>query len=220
MNTTFKNNIVSPTHPENFAGLKCHVTTIICREKTIILGDVTIGSDCVVHPTAVIIANKGPIIIGNNNLIEERVEIINNNSEPMSIGNNNRFEVDCRCQAKKIGNNNWLEPKSGVSSDTELTEFCIIGPGCNMIETSREKFMIKASLDEHPSSTSTSEELVGDNNIDIYKPYTLISGHGCQRRIIPYLAPSYHNSQLDFLRKILPNYNKLLPRHTTHTPAK
>ena len=49
---------------------------IVCNESTII-GDVSIGTRTVVHPKAQIIAEAGPIIIGENNLIEERARIIN-----------------------------------------------------------------------------------------------------------------------------------------------
>ena len=36
-------------------------------------GDVTIGEETVVHPTAVILALDGPIDIGKRNVIEEKV---------------------------------------------------------------------------------------------------------------------------------------------------
>ena len=35
------------------------------------------GAHTVIHPKARIVAEAGPIIIGDNNLIEEQVEIIN-----------------------------------------------------------------------------------------------------------------------------------------------
>lgn len=35
------------------------------------------GTRTVVHPTAQILAEKGPIIIGEGNLIEEKVKIVN-----------------------------------------------------------------------------------------------------------------------------------------------
>lgn len=40
-------------------------------------GDITIGSRTVVHPRAKILALSGPIVIGENNIIEEQVQIIN-----------------------------------------------------------------------------------------------------------------------------------------------
>merc|ERR1712037_965300 len=49
---------------------------IVCSEA-IITGEVTIGGGTIVHPKARIEARAGPIIIGENNIIEEMVEIIN-----------------------------------------------------------------------------------------------------------------------------------------------
>jgi dynactin-6 len=49
---------------------------VVCVEAEI-MGNVTIGTGTVVHPKAKIIAEAGPIIIGENNLIEEQVVIIN-----------------------------------------------------------------------------------------------------------------------------------------------
>lgn len=181
-----------PSNPGNFAKLKCkQPTTIICLEKTVILGDVTIGDGCIIHPTATIIAKNGPIIIGDNNLFEERTEILNLHTQPMIIGNNNRFEVDSRCYARQVGDNNMLEPKSGIPSNTILTDNCIIAAGCDMI------------------NSENSNDLVGNEEVNTYEPFTMISGNDFRRRIVPFLAPNSHNSQLDFLRKILPNYHKL-----------
>ena len=92
---------------------------VVCNECKIV-GDVSIGSKTVIHPKAEIIAEAGPIIIGENNLIEERTRIVNQNSSGaettpvMIIGNDNVFEVDCTSNALKIGDNNVLEMKSFV----------------------------------------------------------------------------------------------------------
>lgn len=48
----------------------------ICKES-VLIGDITIGTRTVIHPKAQIIAESGPIIIGENNLIEESAKIIN-----------------------------------------------------------------------------------------------------------------------------------------------
>ncbi|PKU46501.1 rna-binding protein with multiple splicing [Limosa lapponica baueri] len=49
---------------------------VVCVESEI-RGDVTIGPRTVIHPKARIIAEAGPIIIGEGNLIEEQALIIN-----------------------------------------------------------------------------------------------------------------------------------------------
>ncbi len=48
----------------------------VCIES-VLVGDITIGARTVIHPKAQIIAESGPIIIGENNLIEEYAKIIN-----------------------------------------------------------------------------------------------------------------------------------------------
>ena len=49
---------------------------VVCNESKL-LGEVSIGARTVVHPKATIVAEAGPIIIGENNLIEEQAVIIN-----------------------------------------------------------------------------------------------------------------------------------------------
>lgn len=180
---------VSASHPHNFTQLKCSPSTLICREKTVILGDVTIGPECVIHPATTIIARNGPIVIGSNNLIEERVNIINDGPGTMMIGDHNVFEVDSHIQAPLIGNHNILEAKSLVGRNIELTNNCIIGAGCKL----------------YPPSLQDSSEIDSLR----FQPYTVISGSELTRRTVPNLPASSHGSQLDFLRKILPNYQKL-----------
>ncbi|CDR00848.1 unnamed protein product [Oncorhynchus mykiss] len=79
---------------------------VVCVESEI-RGEVTIGARTVVHPKARIIAEAGPIVIGEGNLIEEQALIINSYPEniapdsegvepkTMTIGINNVFEVGC-----------------------------------------------------------------------------------------------------------------------------
>lgn len=50
---------------------------LVCEEKVELVGDVTIGTRTLVHPSVKIIAEAGPIIIGENNLIEEQTVIAN-----------------------------------------------------------------------------------------------------------------------------------------------
>uniref|UniRef100_A0A6G1SLB9 Dynactin subunit 6 n=1 Tax=Aceria tosichella TaxID=561515 RepID=A0A6G1SLB9_9ACAR len=199
---------ILPTHPENFAKLKCPPSTIICREKTIILGDVTIGPDCVVHPTARIIARNGPIRIGSNNLIEERVTIINNFTEPMIIGDNNVFEVYSQCETRTMGSNNIIECKAFVGSEIELTNNCIVGAGCQLPHRRTQAAEDKSEHREQRQAP-----------IDVFKPNTEVYGSDLHRRVVQDLPASSHGSQLDFLRKILPNYQKLWrPANLPATP--
>lgn len=197
MSSSYQTNIPH-NHADNFAKLKCPISTIICREKTIIIGDVTIGPDCVIHPTAHIIAKHGPIVIGSGNLIEERVEIINNKPTALLIGDNNLFEVDSRCEASRIGNNNILECKSFIGPNCELTNNCIIGAGCRL---------------KDPAGHSV------ESQVEIFQPNTIITGSNLNRRVATSSPATSHTSQLDFLRKVLPNYQKLWrPSNLPATP--
>jgi len=157
---------------------------VICSESTII-GDVTIGTRTVVHPKAQIIAEAGPIIIGDNNLIEERARIVNAKSDAsgsaipvMIVGNNNVFEVDCTSNALKIGDNNVLESKSMVGRSTELSNGCIVGAGCHV----------------------TTEEVLPENCV--------VYGEKNDSRI-QQDKPVPQTLQIDFLSKVLPNYHHL-----------
>lgn len=151
---------------------------IVCSEQTKLSGDITIGHKTVVHPTASIIAENGPIVIGECNLIEEYTKIINRDSEPMVIGSFNVFEVGAHSESLKIGDNNVLESKCHLGKNTLLTSGCVIGAMCKL----------------------TTDETLPEN--------TVIYGNGCRRRL-QHEKPAPQTFQLDFLSKIMPNYQKL-----------
>uniref|UniRef100_A0A8C6TXW1 Dynactin subunit 6 n=1 Tax=Neogobius melanostomus TaxID=47308 RepID=A0A8C6TXW1_9GOBI len=162
---------------------------VVCVESDI-KGDVTIGARTVVHPKARIIAESGPIVIGEGNLIEEQALIINSFPEnimpdieglepkTMHIGTNNVFEVGCVSRALNIGDNNVIESKAEIGRNVILTSGCIIGAGCQI----------------HTC------EVVPEN--------TVVYGSKCIRRVQSE-RPQPQTLQLDFLMKILPNYHHL-----------
>ncbi|XKL66535.1 hypothetical protein PGB90_009955 [Kerria lacca] len=166
--------------------VKIYHGAIVCKE-TKIRGDVTIGSMTIVHPCATIIADAGPIVIGDGNIIEEQVVIINRlpensqNKDDIStlrIGNNNVFEVGCIVETSSIGDNNVLECKSYIGPGIKLGVGCVIGAGCRL----------------------TLPETLPDN--------TLVYGKNCIRKIISDKPPN-QNLQREFLTKVLPNYHHL-----------
>ncbi|KAK6324502.1 hypothetical protein J4Q44_G00038440 [Coregonus suidteri] len=178
---------------------------VVCVESEI-RGDVTIGARTVVHPKARIIAEAGPIVIGEGNLIEEQALIINSYPEiitpdslfegvepkTMTIGINNVFEVGCMSQALKIGDNNVIESKADLGRNMILTSGCIIGACCQV------------------------------NTCEVIPENTVIFGSGCQRRVQTE-RPQPQTLQLDFLMKILPNYHhlkKTVKTSSAATPAK
>lgn len=164
---------------------------VVC-EDSIIKGDVTISSGAVVHPSAQIIAESGPIVIGENCIIEEYVKIIHripqthklyqeSSEKPhvLVIGSNNIFEVGCTVEALKVGEKNIFESKSYVSPDVTISSGCVIGAGC---------------------------QLVGEQHLT---ENTVIYGNGCHQREALEKSSGAHMLQLDFLRKVLPNYHHL-----------
>lgn len=117
---------------------------VVCEcDDSVFIGDITISGGSIVHPRVTIIAEAGPIIIGENCLIEEYSTIINRATENadveppakppvLLIGANNVFEVGSTIEATKIGEKNVFECKSTVSSGVTITNNCIIGAGCHV----------------------------------------------------------------------------------------
>lgn len=113
----------------------------VCEcDDSVFSGDITVSSGCIIHPRVNIIAKSGPIIIGENCLIEEYTTIIHDTGEEnptgkppvLVIGANNVFEVGCHVEALKIGEKNVFECKSYVSSGVKVTNNCTIGAGCKL----------------------------------------------------------------------------------------
>lgn len=158
---------------------------VICEDCKI-RGDVTIGNGTIIHPRASIIAEAGPIIIGEHNLIEDKAEIIHRSdtksgSTPvMIIGNFNVFEVGSKSEALKIGDNNVLEAKCIVGHDVVISNNCVIGAGC----------------------VFTRAEVLPEN--------CAIYGKDCTPRITQGHQPQV--LQLDHLSKVLPSYHHLVKK--------
>ncbi|XP_026294239.1 dynactin subunit 6 [Frankliniella occidentalis] len=165
--------------------LKIALHAIVCHESKL-RGDITIGAHTIVHPRATIIAEAGPIIIGESNIIEEQAHIINRlppGADPssqivMEIGNGNVFEVDCLFESTKMGDQNVLEVKSHVGREVEIKSGCIIGAACKL----------------------TGKEVLPEN--------TVVYGRNCARRIAMD-KPPIQTLQIEFLTKTLVNYHHL-----------
>ncbi|XP_062934118.1 dynactin subunit 6-like [Cynocephalus volans] len=168
--------------------VKIALGAVVCVESEI--RDVIIRPRTVIHLKAQIIAESGPIVIGEGNLTEEQAFIINahldnitpdvEDPEPkrMIIGTNNVFEVGCYSQAMKIGGNNVIESKANVGRNVVLTSGCIIGDCCSL------------------------------NTFEIIPENTVVYGTDClcqeqTERQQP------QTIQLNILMKILPNYHHL-----------
>lgn len=57
-----------------------------------------------------------------------------NQEHVLLIGSNNVFEVNCRIEAAKIGNNNVFGSKSFIGNSTQIPNGCHIGAGCQVLD--------------------------------------------------------------------------------------
>lgn len=127
--------------------------TVCESDMSVFRGDLSISTGSVVHPSATIIAKSGPIILGENCLVEEFATIIydlgdddenmneenttnNEKQRTLIIGPNNVFEVGCTVRAIQIGEGNVFECKSKVSERSRISNHCVIGAGCYLDESS------------------------------------------------------------------------------------
>ncbi|XP_075150212.1 dynactin subunit 6 [Haematobia irritans] len=178
--------------PADNNDIKIMNRSIVC-EESILRGDITISQGCVIHPSASILAEAGPIILGENCIVEEYATIAYRLTEEQKllketgkfetaptlvIGASNVFEVGCLVEAHKIGDKNVFECKSYVGPDVIVTNGCIVGAAVSL--------KCKQQLPES----------------------TVIYGRdSSQREAIDKYA--HQTLQIDFLRKVLPNYHHL-----------
>lgn len=175
--------------------LKIFPKAIVCEESNV-KGDVTVSAGCVIHPHCTINAENGPIVFGENCIVEEYVTISNKNDSDASsggagktlyIGCNNVFEVGCSVEALSIGDKNVFEAKCSVSNQVDVSNGCIIGAGCRV----------------------DGRQTLLEN--------TVIYGNDClQREALEKQGSQI--LQIDYLRKLLPNYHHL--RKSNYDPKK
>ncbi|CAG8561983.1 4805_t:CDS:10 [Paraglomus brasilianum] len=153
---------------------------IVCQD-TELRGEIFVGAGTVLNPQCKILAESGPIRIGANNIIEEKVIIVNKSTKPLTIGDDNVFEVGCYIEGTKIGNKNVIEAKASVLGTTTVGDNCVIGAVC---------------------STRT-DEVIPDN--------TVIYGDMHNRRIqtVNTNQTNLHTRHLDYLRETLPKFNHI-----------
>jgi len=159
--------------------------TIICQDCVISNG-VQIGVGTVLHPKASIIIEEGagPIVLGENNIIEELVQIINRSKEKMIIGSNNLFEVGCIIECLSIGNQNVIESKSIISRDV------VIGNGCSI----------------SAKSVIPEKQILNDNTVI---SETNSSFENFNSKIPVEMHESIHSSHLELLHKTLPKFHNM-----------
>ncbi|RKP11676.1 trimeric LpxA-like protein [Piptocephalis cylindrospora] len=158
-------------------------TALVCQEASLI-GEITVGAGCVLHPKCRIIAETAPIILGRNNIIEENAVIINKGPSPLLIGDENIFEVASKIEASRVGHQNIFEARSHVRTATMIGSNCVIGQA---------------------SQTGEAEQIPDK---------TVIYGSRLDRRVQHMNDAHHinlHARHLEYLREILPKYNHLRP---------
>ena len=91
---------------------------------------IEIGAGTVIHPLCVIDASNGPVLIGADNILEERCEIRNLGSgATMQVGSMNLFGVDSVVKARSIGHRNAIGIKARIELDAMVDDDCLIGAG-------------------------------------------------------------------------------------------
>jgi len=98
---------------------------------------IKIGKNTIIGPGVTIIAERGNIIIGDNNIISEGALIINKNKEDLVIGNGNVFECGARIEAAKINDYNVFGAKCHVMSGALIGTGCVICPRVMIIAKKR-----------------------------------------------------------------------------------
>ncbi|KAJ1992085.1 hypothetical protein H4R33_001141 [Dimargaris cristalligena] len=120
----------------NTGGLSIAPGAIVCVD-TVISGPVTIGT--VVHPQCQIIAERGPIIIGQNNIISESARIINRRPETMLIGDFNVLEARSPqvLEGTSVGNQCVVAPTCSTIENDKLADFSVIYGDTNCRQTQK-----------------------------------------------------------------------------------
>ncbi|KAJ2472811.1 hypothetical protein GGI02_001319 [Coemansia sp. RSA 2322] len=156
--------------------------SLVCKNTTI-EGDVQIGNGTVVHVGASIIAKNGPIIIGANNIINERTVITNIHSTPLAIGDDNLIETDAVVEGRGMGHRNTVQVRGRIAGSSTLGNNCVVGVMC---------------------STGPAES-ISDN--------TVLFGSMQSRRIradAQAELTAAHRKHLEYIHEMLPRYNHII----------
>ncbi|KAJ8598146.1 hypothetical protein CTAYLR_007420 [Chrysophaeum taylorii] len=89
---------------------------------------------CVVDESARI---EGVVQLGEDNVVEEGVEISNTSAEPLVIGRGNRFEAGCVVRAS-VGDYNVFKARCVVEAGVEIGSGCCVGATVRLREGTYE----------------------------------------------------------------------------------
>ncbi|SCV71180.1 BQ2448_2768 [Microbotryum intermedium] len=193
---------------------------------------------CVIHPRATIFALSGPIHIGDNNILEEMVIVINRSKSPMIIGNDNHFQVASRklnpqrglsikedgIESPSIGSNNVFSPRCRVVHSVTIGSNSHIGAGCVVLASPFPTFIPRPNPTQTRAMSEEDKLSKRDPQIPLptsspSRPLhhlpdsTEIFGSESRRRIGSTQgsgqAKAFHAKHLMYLRETLVKYHKL-----------
>ena len=92
-------------------------------------GDVFVGPGTVINPLCEIVSTSGPIIIGEDNIFEERVVVrcVHEDDIGISIGSLNLFEVGAYVESTDVGNCNLIRINCRLERQSSLANGCVVG---------------------------------------------------------------------------------------------
>ncbi|GAA5967941.1 hypothetical protein JCM3765_001794 [Sporobolomyces pararoseus] len=165
-------------------------------------GDITIGSGTVLQPRCTILALSGPIILGENNILEENVVIVNRLKQPLIIGDSNLFQVGSRIESPKIGSFNNFGIRSRISPHVQVQDNVTVGAGCIVLPS------------PFPDPEGEHEEVESIGTVETLKTFTTVFGSDNRRRFNDSKEGVVQDRALfvkhiEYLRETLPRFFKL-----------
>lgn len=214
----------------NYDNLKIAKGSVVCAEADL-RGDITIGSNTIIHPKVRIFAYGGPIIIGDGCLIEEQTVIMNRGD--LTDEDIVKFlkETETRPPQTRGGRNTplrSLQVQSNYICGRLLGETMVIGE-YNFFEVGSyiESMQIGGNNVFESKSKVGKEVTVGTGCVvSVYCELTIeghldnfsvVYGPGNQRRK-QQDKPMAQTQQLEFLVKVLPNFHNLKKSNVSQSP--
>ncbi|KZT62464.1 trimeric LpxA-like protein [Calocera cornea HHB12733] len=161
-----------------------HSRAVVCSDVDL-KGEVTIGSNTVVHPKVTIYAVAGPITIGSGCIIEEGVVIVNRRKDVMRIGEENHFEINSRVECAVMGNCNVIGTRARLHLNASLSSYCVVQPAVEFSPTTPEML---------PDYTVLYGEGASERR--------LWSGQGAEQE------RALRQKHAEYLRELLPKFNR------------
>ncbi|KAI9032448.1 hypothetical protein DFJ74DRAFT_764132 [Hyaloraphidium curvatum] len=100
--------------------------SLIC-ESCSFTGDVKLGKNNVFHHHVRLDASGGPIVVGDSNIFEDRVHVVNRGPGTLVIGSENLLEIGCSVEGS-MGNGCTIEPRAKVAAGAKLGNRVVVTP--------------------------------------------------------------------------------------------